>query len=465
MTTPRIIIVGGGISGLTLAWELTERLGARADVTVLEVDATPGGTMRTEEHNGWRIEAGPNGFLTDRPATLDLARRLGLSGELLPASAAAKRRYLLSNGVLCTLPTSPPAFLRTPLLSPRGRLRVLAEVFAPRAVAEDESLAEFGRRRIGAEAVAALLDPMVTGIYAGDPERLSVAAAFPRLHALERAHGSLTRGLVHRRLHGHTRGGPAGPGGVLTSFARGMGTLPRALAARLGTHLRTGARVTAIERAPPPGPWRVVTTTGVETARVLVLATPAYAAAPLLGPIDATAARLCDAIAYAPVAVVALGLREDAVAHPLDGFGFLVPSREGRRILGCVWSSRLYPGHRAPPGHVLLTTMVGGVRRPGLASLADGALVDLVRDELGAALGLAAGRLPVPDLVRVVRWPRAIPQYDVGHLCRVEALEARIAGLGGLYLAGNAYRGVAVNDCVARAVRLAERIAARCDAP
>ena len=461
MSPTRIAIVGAGISGLATAYRLREgarERGRDLALTILEAGPQPGGTVGTSSDGGFRVESGPNGFLDAKPETLRLCRDLGLDDELLRSSDAARRRFLLRGDRLEELPTSPPAFLRSPVLSRRGRLRVLAEPWIrPRPPdGAEETVADFGRRRLGAEAVDGLLDPMVSGVYAGDPARLSLDACFPRIAELERDHGSLIRAQIalrrERRAAGEAAGGPSGPGGTLTSLAPGLVSLVDALARTLGEGIHTGTEVRSVE-AGPGGSHRVRVEGGEDLeADLVVLACPAHAAARILALRSPDPASALEAIAYAPAAVIGLGFDREAVRHPLEGFGFLVPGRENRKILGTLWTSSIYPGHRAPEGAVLLRSIVGGARRPEMMELDDAELVAAVRGELRSILGIDAD----PVHTRVVRWPRAIPQYEIGHRERVARAEGALPG--GIRLTGNAYRGVALNDCTREAERIAAEI-------
>ena len=442
----KVAIVGGGISGLATAAALEVR---GADVVVLEGEPHAGGKVRTEVEDGWLCEWGPTGFLDREPATRALCERLGLTERLVAASGDAKDRFIMRRGALLRVPTSPPAFFTSPLLSPRGRLRVMTEPFrTARRDGADESVAEFGARRIGEEAVDILLDPMVSGIFAGDARQLSVAAAFPRIVELEQKYGSLVRAMIavgrERRRNGAKAGGPAGPGGEPID----------ALARHLGDRLRTGARVAALEKQTGTS-WVVHLHDGqrIEADR-LVLAIPAPGCAELLRPLDAPLAELVGGIPYANIAVALLGLRREHVSHPLAGFGLLIPRKEGRRVLGMIWSSTLFAG-RAPDGHVMVDARVGGATDPGAIDLDDDALEKLVREELGSLLGFSG-----PTVFRkVYRHTAGIPQYVVGHKDRIARIERELHHLPGLYLTGNAFRGVGFNDCVREAGAIAYRIA------
>lgn len=466
----RVVVIGGGISGLATAYRLArgaEAAGAPLALTVLEAEPRAGGKIVTERRDGFTVEGGPNGFLDGKPETLRLARDLGLGDRLLASSDAARKRFVFRHGALHALPESPPAFFRSRLLSVRGRLRILAEPFIRPAPPElDESLAAFGRRRLGAEAVDALLDPMVSGVYAGDPNHLSVWACFPRIKELERDHGSLIRALfaVQRERRKALAsgqalgpgGGPGGPSGKLTSFAEGTQLLVDTLHAALGERVRVAAAVRGISGGGEAS-YRVHLDRDERLeADAVVLACPAYATAEILAEIAPAASRAAHEISYAPAVVVALGFERATVSHPLDGFGFLIPRHEGRRILGSLWTSSIYPGHRAPNGRVLLRTIVGGARNPELAGLAPDELVVLVRDELRAILGIDAE----PVFREVFAWPVAIPQYDVGHRDRVARVERGLAHLRGLFVTGNAYRGVGINDCTREAENTAQRVLA-----
>lgn len=455
----RVAVVGGGISGLAAAFRLRE---AGAEVVLLEADARLGGKVRTEQRDGFTIEHGPNGFLSSRESAVRLAQDLGLGDRMVPATEAAEHRYLFSRGALRPLPTGPGSFLRSDILSLGGRIRLLTEPFrrAPKQLGSgnhDESVFDFAARRIGEEAARRLVDPMVTGVYAGDAKRLSLPAAFPRLATLEAEHGSLFRGMAAqakaRRAAGEggrQAGGPAGPGGRLTSFPGGLGEVVDTLRTTLGDAVASSRPVTGLTRREGGG-WLLEAGGGDPVAAdAVVLAIPAFDIARLLGPHVPAAVEPLSNVPYAAAAVLALGFPADAMPRPLDGFGYLIPSEEAREVLGVLWTSTIFPG-RAPDGQVLLRCIVGGVRRPDLAELADDALVQRTVDELSLTMG---GAMPAPTFRAVVRWPAAIPQYVLGHLDRVRAAEAAARSLGGIHLAGNGLYGVSLADCCTRAEAL-----------
>jgi len=456
----RIVIVGGGISGLALAYRLEQRL-PNAAILVLEAAPRVGGKIETTARDGFRVENGPNGFLDTKPTTLALCQELGLTPQLLPASESAGRnRYLFLNGKLQLLPNSFFSFVTSRSLSWRAKYRLLTERFRKARLDGDESVDSFARRRAGDEIADNLADAMVTGIYAGDPKLLSLPASFPRLATFEREHGSVLRGMTaaakQRRAAAAVQGKPYQRGGKMWSLADGLGTLVEALRERLRKPPLTGVAVRRLARTDTG--WRVYGEGDGDDrwdADAVVLTCPAYEQAALLADLDPELAERVGGIAYNRVAVVALGYRASDIPLSLDGFGYLSPQRERRDVLGVQWCSSIFPGRRAPDGTVLLRAMCGGWHRGEMVDWDDERLLRAVRDEFAAAMGLRAA----PLFHQIVRWRQAIPQYHVGHLARVAWIEERAARHAGLYLAGNAYRGVALNDCVEQASALAERMA------
>lgn len=455
----RVIVVGGGPSGLVLGRELLTRGAGAVDVTVYEAQLHPGGKAWTEREGGYLIERGPEGFLDSAPATLALARGVGLGERLLPASAGASKRYLFSRGALRRVPANPAAFLASGILTLGGRLAVLGEPFRARTRSADETVASFARRRLGREAATTLVGAMVRGVYAGDAESLSMPSAFPRLAALESEHGSLVRALMALRWSklgegagSGERGGPAGPSGRLTSFERGMAELGEALAAALAGHFVLGRPVVAVSRV--GAGWRVEFADGrSEFCDAVALATEPWRAARLVTGLGGALTAVLAEIPAAPVVVVALGFVSYDIRQPLDGFGFLVPPNEPLRMLGCLWSSATF-AHRAPPGRSLLRVMLGGPQDAAVLELPDDRLVRLVLGELDRTMGLRGS----PDMIRIIRWPMGIPQYTVGHGDRLGRIARELERLPGLYLLGNGYRGIALNDCVVSAQATADAI-------
>ncbi len=456
---PRVVIVGAGISGLSVAYRLLQAL-PQAEVTVLEQRDRPGGTVWTEHADGFQVETGANGFLDTKPATLQLCRDVGLGDRLIPAGeAAGKNRYLFLGDRLRALPGGLLSFVGSDLLSWRGKLGLVLERFrrCPPPAA-DESIDAFARRRAGDEAASVFADALVTGIYAGDPTLLSVRATFPRLATLEREHGSVLKGLARaarqRRAEARARGEAYQRPGRMWSFREGMRLLIETLRERLGRRLLTGVDARRVIRAEGTPDW-VVEAEGKDRwqADAVVLACPAYRQAGLLADLDGELASLIGGIAYNRVAVIAVGYRREDVPGALDGFGFIAPQRLRRDVLGVQWCSSIFP-ERAPPGAVLLRAMCGGWHRAEVAGWDEPRLLQAVRDELRRAMRIAAE----PVFHRVIRWDRAIPQYHLGHLERVARIEALAARHGGLFLGGNAYRGVALNDCTEQGEILAGRL-------
>ena len=441
-------MVGAGLTGLVAAHALEQ---SGASVIVLEAAAKPGGVLGTHRDDGLLVETGANSVLDNTPLLARLFDELGIADERVDTAAAAAKRYIVREGKPVALPMTPPALLASSLFSARAKLRLLCEPFVPRAVAaSEESIAAFVRRRLGTEFLDYAADPFVSGVYAGDPEAISFAAAFPRLHALEQAHGSLFRGQLANARARKRSGEPVGAPRSF-SFRGGMQTLPDALARRL-SHYTDRTEVVSIDRSAPGGAFTLRMfrdeSPAELRARAVVVATPAYATARLVP----VAAHALAAIAYAPVAIVATAYRREDVAHALDGFGMLVPGREQRRILGALFSSTLFAG-RAPDGEVLLTSFVGGRRQPALAALDDHALSATVAHELLDLLGARAQRWS-----SIVRWPRAIPQYALGHRERVRAALDATATVPGLYLCGSWRDGVAVGDRVVSGYAIADEV-------
>jgi len=455
------VVVGAGISGLAAAFRLV-RAGLR--VAVLEASPRPGGALVTREAAGFRFELGPNTVLESDPSLPALIQDCGLGGERLVATSAARRRWVWHRGRLRELPAGPLGFLLSPLFPPAAKLRLLREPFvrpppAPPGGQDEaeETIAAFVRRRLGEAFLERAVGPFVSGVFAGDPERLAVRWATPRIAALEAEHGSLVRGALALALARSRGAGPpqAAPRGAMVSLRGGLEELPRRLASEIGD-VRWGTACRAVRH--DGRDFVVEHAGGAVRARHLLLAVPADVAAALLDGATAGRSRPLAELPYAAVAVVAAGYRRQDVAHPLDGFGFLRATGAGGaglRVLGCLFTSSFFPG-RAPEGSVALTAFLGGRTDPEAAAWSDERLGAAVQEDLGRALGVRG-----EPLARVVcRWPRAIPQYERGH-ARFVALQAELESeLPGLYLAGNYLHGISVPDCVRNATALAERIAA-----
>jgi protoporphyrinogen/coproporphyrinogen III oxidase len=449
---PRVVIAGGGIAGLSTAFELVRGREGEIDVTVLERAVRPGGNLRTERVDGYLCEWGPNGFLDNVPETPALVRELGIADRLLPADEGAKRRFIYRNGRLHELPGGPVGFALSRLLSVAGRVRVMAEPFAARRPDVDETIHAFAARRIGSEAASVLIDSMVSGVFAGNARELSLRACFPKMWDMEREHGSLVKAMLAKRRErrGASPDAPMGaPSGHLTSFTGGVEDLVQGLVRALGPRVKTACAVRRVRPRTPGSPegWAVDLEDGRSfEADGVVLAGSASSSATLVEGFDATLAGVLRQIPTAPLAVACLGYETARLDRPLHGFGFLVPRGEGIAILGALWDSSIYPG-RAPEGRSLIRVMIGGAHDASAVMLDEDALIDRARADLETTMGLAIE----PVFTRVFRHPAGIPQYTVGHLDRVAAIDARVRRHPGLFLAGNSYRGVSINACIADA--------------
>ena len=449
-----VLVIGAGISGLVCALGIED---AGRHVRLLEAASEPGGVIGTRRHDGALYELGPNSTLDTTPLVNALLDRLHVREERIDASALAARRFVIRGGRPVVLPVSPRSFLGTRAFTVGAKLRLLREPFIPPAPAgAEESIAAFVRRRLGNEFLDYAIDPFVAGIYAGNPEEISVPAAFPRLHALEQKYGSLIRGQIQGRRERARNAEVAKNTAGSFSFRAGMQALPNAIANALG-NVVYDARVQRIA-ATGDGFDVQFTRAGVPErlrARTVVAAVPAHAAAPLVDKLDPEAAHALRAIEYAPVASVASLYRKADVQHPLDGFGFLVPRREHRRILGTLFSSSMFPG-RAADGDALVTTFAGGRRDAGIAALGDDEIAAVVNEELVALLGAARK----PSWQQVTRWRQAIPQYTLGHLERIARIEAAESRHPGLYFCASYRGGVSVADCIKSGHAMAGRVAA-----
>jgi protoporphyrinogen/coproporphyrinogen III oxidase len=445
-----IAVIGSGIAGLTAALRLRE---AGRSVVVYEAGDRPGGMIRSSRKDGYLLEWGPNTIQTTTPLLERLIESLGLSDEVVEASPAATRRYVVKGGRPIPLPSSPLDFLRTPLFSAGAKLGLLREPFTRRRTRQDdESVADFTRRRLGREFLEYAVDPFVAGVHAGDPHQLAVQHAFPRLSALEAAHGSLIVGSI--RLMRERKGDSewTGPARHMFSFRYGLASLPAKMADLLGPSVRLGTPVTRIERGDG---WRVTANGSTESFDGVVYTGPAHSL-PELHLAEPTRMTRLEAVAYAPVAVLGLGYRREDIGHPLDGFGLLVPAVEQDfGILGCLFSSTLFEG-RAPDGHALLTVFVGGMRRPELPGATEAVLVDTAVKDLTRLLDIDGP----PTFRHVVRWPRAIPQYTLGYGEVKQAISSLEAANPGFVFAGNYRQGVSVGDTMASGEHAADLLLA-----
>ena len=452
-----VAIVGAGLSGLVAAYRAKR---AGLSIAMFESAQRPGGVIGSERRDGVLFERGPNSGLDTTPLINALLADLGIAALRIDASRVSSRRYVVRDGRLLALPTSPGAFAATPLFSVKAKLRLVAEPFIKRRPAgAEESIAQFVVRRLGREFLDYAIEPFVAGIYAGDPAQLSVAAAFPRLHALEQRYGSLITGAIVGARERRKSADKGKNTAASFSFHDGMQTLTDALARAVGP-VECGARVTRIA-VESRGGYTVAADRGgtnlVSTARAVIIATPAYAATELVQSLAPTAADALRAIPYPPVTVVASAYRRVDVAHPLDGFGFLAPAKERPAILGALFSSSMFEG-RAAADTVLLTSFVGGQRSPELATAPSEEIISAVQLELAQRLGATHP----PLWTEVIRWQRAIPQYTLGHLGRIAAIEDAERALPGLFFCANYRGGVSIGDCVKSGHAMAERVSMHC---
>ncbi len=440
----KIAIVGAGISGLSTAFYLKQKL-PDCSLVIYDPETRPGGTMQTVNVGGFLFEGGGNGFLTNKPDSLQLVKDSGAEHLLLPSSDLARKRFIFHNNGMHRLPESPPLFLKSGLLTLGQKLRVAGEFFVAASTSDkDETLQEFGYRRVGKGFTDVFLDAMVAGIYATTPDRISVQAAFPMVVALEKEYGGLFRGMIAKRKKG------GGPGGVLTSFRGGVGSFISHLKKTIDAEWQLGCPVIGISR--DMAGFQVKTEKGSEEFDQVIISAPAYAAADMLAGLDPELTGRLQKIDYSPIAVVGFGYEE--LEHPLNGFGLLTTSAAGLPILGALWDSSIFPD-RAPDGSKSIRIMIGGQRNPELVALDDKQLLKLAREGLRKTMQIDKE----PDSIFIKRWTRGIPSYSPGHLDRVASIFEQLATHPGLHLCANAYGGIAMNDCVRNGRELALRIA------
>jgi oxygen-dependent protoporphyrinogen oxidase len=422
---------------------------------VLEKDRRPGGTMKTSRDGGWLVETGPNSALETTPLFGQMIEALGLQKELEYANPASSKRYILRDGRLHCLPMSPGAFLASRLWSSAGKLRLLKEPFVGKG-AKEETIAEFVERRLGREFLDYAINPFVAGVYAGSPEQLSVRAAFPKLYALEEKYGGLIKGMIRGAKERKQRAEKAKDRARMFSFREGMNTFPSAIAAKLSRRVKLGSTVRGVVRSGPSTflisydyDGRVL----AEEAEAVVFSTPSYVIRRLLPERAGALVPALDTIYYPPVAEVFLGYRRRQVKSSLDGFGYLIPAKEGRSILGTIWSSSLFEG-RAPDDHVSFTSFAGGSRQPELFSMNDEEMKKLVAGEIQSIMQVEGE----PVYSRIIRWEKAIPQYNLGYHAVMEEVDRLEREEPGMFLCSNFRGGISVGDCVVSAERMAVKV-------
>ena len=459
----RIAIIGAGISGLSTAYaieRLADEVGLKVEVTVFEREERTGGKIWSIKEEGYLCEWGPNGFLDSKPMTLELCDQLGIRGQLERSNDNARKRFIYSGGILNRLPENGPMFLQSKLISWPGKIRLAQEYFKPkRTDGVDETLADFARRRLGAEALDKLIGPMVSGIFAGNPETMSLQSCFPRIHELEQQYGGLLKAMMKMAKQkkaeikaGKQVASAAGPAGVLTSFAGGIQELTDATAKGLNGQVRTCHAVTGLKAI--DGGWELRLADGSNfDAEIVVSAAPAHVLKELTWSLDGELSELLAGIPYAPMNVICFGYEQDKVERDLNGFGYLIPKKEGCEILGTLWDSSIFTG-RAPEGHIMLRSMMGGATTPEAIGLSDAEVKKRTMGELKKIMGISAE----PDFVRIFRHQRAIPQYVVGHADRLAAIDEQLKAYNGLILTGNAFFGIGLNDCVNAANKAGEQV-------
>lgn len=459
----RVVIIGGGISGLSAAEAVnryTKKAGIPTRVVVLEADSSPGGKIKTTRENGFVVETGPHGFLNREPKMLELIDRLNLRSELVEANTSSARRFIGRNGKLRELPSSLLSFLTGDFLTLSGKLRILFEPLIKKQSNPEESVYDFAARRIGREAADVLIDAMVTGIYGGDPKLLNLKSAFPRMFELERDYGSLIRAQLALAFQkrkqlpagSSSKSTPGAPRGTLHSFRSGLRTIIDALAEI--SEISTDTSVSKL-RLTDSGVWEVENTKDTILADVVVSTAPTYSLAEMCGDLSSDLSTQMSRVRYVPCSVVVHGFEREQVQQNLDGFGFLLPGQEKRSILGSIWASTVFPDH-APQGKVMFRSMVGGARKPELGRLPTQEMAQTARSELEHWLGLSAE--PEAVLQRVIRWEKAIPQYERSHASAVEAADEMEKKWRGLFIAGNGFRGAAMVDCVAYGDELGHKV-------
>ncbi len=437
-------VLGAGISGLSAAYSLAEK---GIDVTVYEQEEEAGGSIKTERTNDWLTEQGPNTLMVRTEKVWEFLKGLDLNAELLEANRDARKRFIVKDGEPKPLPMSLWDFISTDILSASAKLRLFREPFISGPNKDDESIADFVKRRFGSEVLDYAINPFVAGIFAGDPKKLSVKQTFNMLFELEQKYGSVSRGMIKRGKKPSVRKS-------LISFVDGLQTLPLKLTEKLGDSMKQNHRITQLRHS---GNRWVLQFTNGESAEhdVIIACLPAHTLSEVMqGEKERPYAKKLKEIPYAPMSIIHLGYKKEQVHHPLDGFGLLVPEVEHFKILGTLFSSSLFPG-RAPVGHALLTTFIGGSRYPELAHLEKDELVEMVQLELDQLLGISG--TPVHSGYNY--WEKAIPQYEVGYDTYLETMEAAEENFPGLFFAGNIRGGVSVPDCITNGLETAEKAA------
>jgi len=462
----RIAIIGAGISGLATAYAIEQQSaqsGFEVETVVVEKESRIGGKILSIKEDGFLCEWGPNGFLDNKPMTLDLCKQLQIDQQLLRSDDNARKRFIYSEKILHQMPENGPAFLKSKLISWPGKFRLAGEMVIPKRRSDsDETLAEFGRRRLGGEALDKLISPMVSGIFAGDPETMSLKSCFPRIYELEQQYGGLIKAMLRlaKKKRAEIKAGKAvasaaGPGGVLTSFSGGIQELTDGIAATLAGKVLSGHGVEKIEQKQD---GFLLHLEGGEQLEVdmVVTAAPAYAVANMLDGLNDKSSVILRQIPYATMNVICFCYQRERIDFDLNGFGYMIPKAEGCDTLGTLWDSSIF-SHRAPEGKVLLRSMMGGAANAAAIDFSEDEVVARTRNDLKQIMGIDCE----PEFVKVFRHRHAIPQYTRGHGQRLQELEDSLQDFPDLILTGNAFYGVGLNDCVHAANKAAAKVITR----
>lgn len=438
-----VVIIGAGISGLATAYWLSN---SGYSIKILESKNEAGGAMETSRENGFLIDYGPNSGLETTPLIRQLVDEVGLSNEMIYANESSNKRYILRNNELHALPTSPPAFLTTRLFSTRAKFRIMCEPFIGKS--NDgyyQSMAEFVKRRLGKEFLDYAIDPFVSGVFAGDPARLSVKSAFPKLYRLEEVYGGLVKGMIKGARERKKRAEQSKQSAKMFSFINGMQSFPAAIAGKLKTNIQYNSKVISAEKG--SGKWIVKyeSNGGISELQTdYVLSTvPVHTAEEIFSKIDPDFGKHSDTIYYPPVMVLYLGFRKNEIKRNLDGFGFLIPSKERKKFLGAIWSSTIFPG-RCEEDNAAFTLFVGGARSPQLFDLDKNRLIDVVLNEFKEIMKIKSDPVFIKDRL----WRKAIPQYNTGYIEHENYFDKFEKENPGIFISGNFRGGISVGDCV-----------------
>ncbi len=452
-----VAIVGGGISGLATAYFL-EKSAAQAGIPIsiqlLEARERLGGVILTERTEDFLLEGGPDSFLTLKPAAVDLCRELGLSDHLVPSNDQRRKTFIwqggklreIPDGMMFVVPAKAWPVFASNLFSWSGKFRLAMAPFLPQPqdTRQDIAVADFIRQRLGTQALERLVEPLLAAVYGADVDALSTRAVLPQLLGLEEKYGSFWKGIRASRRIRHRNGGPGPTGSLFLTLRDGLGEMTAALQKKLHqTQITTGTEITRVRCRESGKGFTLHSSRGETTADAVVAATPAHAAARLVSHLDGRLAEQLASIPYHSSLTIALGFEERVFPQGLDGFGFVVPRSEGRKLVACTWVSTKFP-FRSAPGRVLLRGFLGGAREPAILEETDAKILETTLRELGEIMGLRAD----PSFARIYRWERCMPQYNVGHLRRLEEISSLLANHPGLFLAGNGYRGVGIPDCI-----------------